>query len=140
MHGKITYIKLDDLAGTARDISPDCSSVSLGQSQDVADSTGFSPLGGSHSSEIGLNAHTLEVSGFVTTTTSATSAAGVIPPLRNNSATSSFEYGPDGNASGKLKKSGECLLTSYSEDYSTDAIPTFSASLQVTGAVTIGTF
>ena len=140
MHGKNTVFKLDDLAGTLRDISPDCTSVSFQQSQEVADSTGFGPLGGSHSSEIGLNTHTLDVSGHVTTVTSATSAAAVIPALRNNSSTSSFEYGPDGSATGKLKKSGECLLTSYSEEYSIDAIPTFSANFQVSGAVTVGTY
>lgn len=50
-----------------------------------------------------------------------------------------FVYHPQGSASGAPEWSGSFLLTSYSAPGGIDDAVTFSATLKVTGAITIGT-
>ncbi len=57
--------------------------------------------------------------------------------LGTATATSTWEYHPQGTASGKQKMSGECLLTSYSEPSSLDEAVTFSAEFQNSTAITV---
>ena len=51
-----------------------------------------------------------------------------------------FEYGPAGNTTGDIKYSGNAILTSYNISNGMSNEITFSATLQVTGGVTRGTF
>ena len=51
-----------------------------------------------------------------------------------------FEYGPAGNTAGMVKYSGNAILTSYNISNGMSNEITFSATLQVTGGVTRGTF
>ena len=55
------------------------------------------------------------------------------------SATLSFEYSPEGTAGGKVKYTGECILTSYSLSSPVGDVVGYSADLQVSGDVTRGT-
>ena len=52
----------------------------------------------------------------------------------------SFEYGPAGGGSGKVKQSGEAIITSYTVSSPVGDVVTFSISLQKTGDITEGTF
>lgn len=49
-----------------------------------------------------------------------------------------FVYGPGGSASGAIRYSGNCILTSYEPETGVDDVASFSAELQVTGAITRG--
>jgi hypothetical protein len=60
--------------------------------------------------------------------------------LYGKSATSSFEYGAEGNTAGDAKISGECRLESLDVDYAHEKEITFSATFAVDGALTEGTF
>ena len=51
-----------------------------------------------------------------------------------------FEYGPAGNGPGKVKYSGNAIVSSYSLSNGINNEVTFSATLQITGDVTVGTF
>ena len=52
----------------------------------------------------------------------------------------SYVYAPQGTASGKPKLSGECFLASASLPSGLDDAVTFSAELQNSGTVTVGTY
>jgi hypothetical protein len=54
-------------------------------------------------------------------------------------ATSSFQIGPEGTTSGNRKYTGECFLTNYVEQIVL-GVNKFTASFQVTGQVTVGTY
>lgn len=51
-----------------------------------------------------------------------------------------FVYGAEGSAAGKVKKSGNCILTGYETGSDVNDVTTFSASFQITGPVTRGVF
>lgn len=51
-----------------------------------------------------------------------------------------FVYGPAGNTTGAPRYSGTCMLTGYDIEGGVDGVASFSAELQVTGAVTRGVF
>ena len=53
---------------------------------------------------------------------------------------STFQYGPEGGTSGKQRRTGECVLTSYEVTYSENDVTKFSAELVATGTVTEDTF
>ena len=52
----------------------------------------------------------------------------------------SFVYGPAGSGVGSPRYSGTCMLTSYEIEGGVDDAASFSAELQVTGAITRGVF
>lgn len=60
--------------------------------------------------------------------------------VHKDNGTTSYEYGPVGNASGEKKYSGELMVTSYTVTYPHNADSTFTMELSSTGAVTPGTF
>lgn len=51
-----------------------------------------------------------------------------------------FEYGPAGNTAGMVKYSGNVILTSFNVSNDMGSEIKFTATLQVTGGVTRGTF
>jgi hypothetical protein len=60
--------------------------------------------------------------------------------LRTATATSSFEYGPAGSATGALKVLGECWITALTYDASvSDRVP-IAASFQVEGVPTLSVY
>ena len=58
--------------------------------------------------------------------------------LFGSSVTRSFEFSPDSTGSGKVKLTGECLITSLVERSRLGEIVVADAELQVDGVVTIG--
>jgi len=50
--------------------------------------------------------------------------------------TRAYEYFPQGNVAGRVRYSGNCIMTSYEIETSVDGAGTFSAEFQVTGDVT----
>jgi hypothetical protein len=133
VHGKSAAFKLDDSGGTLRDLSAYLDDVSMPRSIETAETTTF---GSSAKTYItGLTDATISISGKFDST-----ADGYLAGVVGQTATLSFEYGPEGTAGGKVKYSGECIMTSYEIGATVGDAVTASAELQITGAVTRGTW
>ena len=132
VHGKSSVYKLDNASGSLTDISAFVNNVDFPETADVAET---SVLGASNKTYIvGLKDATISLSGLFDATADAIFGAVV-----GQTATLSFEYSPEGTASGKIKYTGECILTNYAMSSPVGDVVAYSADLQVSGAVTRGT-
>ena len=122
-HGKSTDFALDDTGGTSRNLSNTLTDVGFPQTIDTAETTAFGASAKSYI--VGLKDSTFSVSGLWDATVDGY-LAGTEPASR------SFIYGPAG--------SGEAIMTNYSTSNPVGDVVTYSADLQVTGAVTRGTY
>ena len=130
-HGKSTDFAIDDTGGTSRNIADTLTDVSFPQTIDTAETTAF---GSSNKSYIvGLKDTTISVSGIWDATVDGY-ISGTEPASR------SFIYGPAGSTGGNVKYTGEAIMTNYSVSNPVGDVVTFSMDLQVTGAVTRGTY
>jgi len=133
VHGKSAAFKLDNAAGSLVDYSVYLEDISFPRSVETAETTTF---GSSAKSYItGLTDATISLSGKFDATADSTLAA-----VLGQSATLSFEYGPAGSTSGLVKYSGEAIMTSYEVGATVGDVVTASVELQVTGAITRGTW
>ena len=132
VHGKDSVFKLDNSGGSLTDISTYINSVDFPETADVAETTTLGD--GSKTYIVGLKDSTLSVAGLWDATADAIFGAVV-----GQSATLSFEYSPEGTASGKIKYTGEAILTSYAQNSPVGDVVSYSADFQVSGAVTRGT-
>ncbi|WP_427422659.1 hypothetical protein [Lysinibacillus fusiformis] len=137
-HGKDAYFAVDDSGGTLRNISSNVNNVSgLPSARALSDVTAFTDAGERFIP--GLQGAQFTVTGNADDT-ATTGTLTVLNGLRTASATSSFEYGPQSNTSGKVKYSGECWLENLTVDASvTDKVP-FSAQFRMDNGLTVGTF
>lgn len=137
-HGKNAAFLLDDSGGTLRNLSAFVDTVGgLPGARDLAEVTAFGDAG--TKSIPGLQNVSFSVSGHFDSV-ATTGPHAVLNSLRTATATATFEYGPEGNATGKTKLSGECWLTGYEVEAAVAEKVSFSAELQVDGTVTSGTF
>lgn len=133
VHGKSAAFKLDNSSGSLVDYSAYLEEVSMPRSIETAETTTF---GSSAKSYItGLSDATISISGKFDSAADATLVA-----VLGQAATLSFEYGPAGSSAGLVKYSGECIMTSYEIGASVGDVVTASVELQVTGAITRGTW
>ena len=131
-HGKDSVFKLDNASGSLTDISTYVNNVDFPESADVSETT---TLGADNKTYIaGLKDATISIAGLWDATADAIFGAVV-----GQSATLSYEYSPEGTASGKIKYTGEAILTSYAISSPVGEAVGYSADLQVSGAVTRGT-
>lgn len=132
VHGKDSVFKLDNSGGSLTDISAYVNNVDFPETADVAES---SVLGSSSKQYlVGLKDSTLGLTGFFDATADA-----IFGAVLGQSATLSFEYSPEGTSSGKVKYTGECILTNYALSSPVGDVVAYSADLQVSGAVTRAT-
>ena len=132
VHGSDSVFKLDNSGGSLTDISTYVNNVDFPETADVAET---STLGASNKTYIvGLKDATISLGGLFAATVDA-----ILGAVVGQSATLSFEYSPEGTGSGKVKYTGECILTSYTLSSPVGDVVGFSADLQVSGAVTRGT-
>lgn len=138
VHGKDAVFKLDDSGGTLRTLSTYIDEVSgLPGGRDLAEVTAFGDSG--VKSIPGLVDVSFSISGhFDSTATTGPNA--VINSLRSATSTATFEYGPEGGTTGKVRFTGECWLTSYEVEAEVDDKVSFEAEFQVDGTVTANTF
>jgi hypothetical protein len=138
VHGKDIAFQLDDSAGTLRNIRVDLNSVTgLPGARALSEVTAFGDQGTRNIP--GLETVTFSIAGHCDTA-ATTGVTTVLNGLRSATATSSFEYGPEGSASGKVKYTGECWLTDFSIDASvSDRVP-ITATFAVDGVVTPTTY
>lgn len=132
VHGKDSVFKLDNASGSSTDISAFVNNVDFPETADVAET---SVLGASNKTYlVGLKDATIGLTGFFDATADA-----IFGAVIGQSATLSFEYSPEGTASGKIKYTGECILTNYALSSPVGDVVAYSGDLQVSGAVTRGT-
>ena len=130
-HGKSTDFALDDTGGSSRNLSNTLTDVSFPQTIDTAETTAF---GSSNKSYIvGLKDGSFSVSGIWDATVDGY-LSGTEPASR------SFIYGPAGSTGGNVKYTGEAIMTNYSVSNPGGDVVTYSLDLQITGAVTRGTY
>ena len=132
-HGKNSVFKLDNSAGTLTDISNVLNNVSMPREIETVETTSF---GSSYRTYVvGFQNATISIEGTWDATVDA-HLAGIL----GQDATVSFEYGPEGSTSTYIKYSGEAYVTSYETSGAVGEVVTFSAELQVSGAITRGTW
>ena len=132
VHGKSVDFALDDTSGTSRNISDTLNSVDFPEVTETADTTAFGSS--SRSFIVGLESATMSISGLWDSTVDGYMKGGTEPASR------SFIYGPAGSTGGNVKYTGEAIMTNYSISSPVGDVVTFSVDLQVTGAVTRGTY
>ena len=132
VHGKSSVFKLDNASGSLTDISAFVNNVDFPETADVAET---SVLGASNKTYIvGLKDATISLSGLFDATVDA-----ILGAVVGQTATLSYEYSPEGTASGKIKYTGEAILTNYALSSPVGDVVAYSADLQCSGAVTRGT-
>lgn len=137
-HGKDSYFAVEDSAGsTLRNISPYIKNIDVTYANDQSDTTTKGAEG--HTYRPGLTTGTISITGLWDQTAS-TGSRTVLRSLVGVEITVGFEYGPEGNTSGQIKDSGECVLVSYKESSPIDDMVAFSAEFNISGDVTSGTF
>lgn len=132
-HGKNASFKLDDSGGTLTDISRKVTNVQMPQNAELLDVTAFQATAKEYIT--GFKDGKISFEGNADAAI-ATHLLGIL----GQEATVSFEYGPEGTASGKRKFTGEAVLIKYDETTQVSQANKFSAELQISGAVTVGTF
>ena len=137
VHGKGAAFKIDDSAGVLQTLTSYVDNVDFSNTVDVAETTTMGAEAKTYLS--GQSDATLSISGKYDSTAS-TGPDVILNGLRGLETTSTFEYGPEGGGSTKVKYSGECFLTAYNVSAPVGDIVTFTADFQVTGAITKGTF
>lgn len=138
-HGKDTYFSVEDsVASTLRNISPYLNTVGFSRQNDTHDTTTFTKTG--HTFVGGLTNGKITLNGLWDKTASTGSQTVLNSLLGLGTTTVGWEYGPEGNSSGKVKYSGEAVLESYDESAPVADLVSFTAVLQISGAVTTGTF
>lgn len=133
VHGKSADFRLDNSGGSLTDISSYLDNVSFPQPIETAETTTFGSS--SKSYIVGLKDSSISVSGKWDSTVDAHIAA-----ILGQAASLSFQYGPAGTTVSNIKYTGECFATSYDVSAPVGDVVTFSLELQVTGAVTRGTY
>ena len=140
VHGKSTAFKLDNSAGSVVDLSIYCDEVSFPRTIETGEITTFQASGGSKTYLVGLNDATISLSGKFHSTLDAHMAGVVSAQAAGTQVTGTFEYGPGGGTAGAIRYTGECIVTSYEVSSPVSDVVTWSAELQVTGAITRNTF
>lgn len=134
--GKAGVFKLDNAAGSLVDLSSYISNVDFPQDAQLLETT-----------TLGATARTY-ITGFKNATIAlqghwdgaSTAIDEHLAAILGHANTQTFEYGPEGSASTKIKYTGECRVTKYQNGTPVDGVVSWSADLQVTGAVTRTTF
>lgn len=136
--GKGSFILLDGVAGTGVDISAYSDSFSFPQPIDTHDTSVF-----------GVNAKQMvpgltdggqcDMSGPLDVAL-GTFVAGLKDAQAAGSTTSTLVWGPGGSVSGQIKQSAEVWVSSWDVSSAVGGRVEYSCSLQVTGAVTNGTW
>lgn len=133
-HGKATDIRLDNSGDVLTDISTLCDNVDFPEEIQASETTGFQPTGDARTYVVGLRGATISLGGKWSATLDA-HLNGV-----RGTGDLDFQYGPAGPTTGNPQYTGKCMLTSYQVTTPFDGPATFSAQLQITGAVTRGTY
>jgi hypothetical protein len=131
--GILTDFRIDNSGGSLTDISTQCKMVDLSNDVESFDVTAFQSTNKEYL--VGFTDGKFAFDGFFDGTINAH-----LMGILGQEATVSVQWGPEGSASGKPKFTCEGFLTSYKPTSAVNAPNTFSAAIQVTGAITVGTY
>ena len=136
---KVAKFLITDSGGTAnRDLSAYVTSIGgLPGTRNLNEATAIGDSGATF--HPGLENVTISLSGHFDDT-ATTGPDALLGPLRTHTAAVAFSYGPKGNTSGFVKYSGTFWMTEYTVDASVGSLVLWTASLQVEGVVTRGTW
>jgi hypothetical protein len=137
VHGKGAVFKIDNAAGTLQTLTAYITGADFGNTVDTAETTTMGSEVKTYVS--GQSDGTLSISGNYDST-AATGPDVVLNGIIGLETTSTFEYGPEGSTTGKIKYTGECFLTAYNISAPVGDVVTFTADFQVTGAITKTTY
>lgn len=136
--GHVGWFALDNIAGTLTNIQSYIDNVSVPQNVDMLDvsvlgtaAKGFIP-GLTDGDQISISGPYDVAIHTHLTALKAGQAAG--------SSTASYRWGPGGSVAAQASVLGECWLASYQLSTSVSGRAEYSATLQVSGSVTNGTF
>lgn len=131
-HGKDSVITV-----ATQNITPYVKTVDFNRSQDANDTTTKGAEGKTY--RPGLTDGEIRLTGLWDDT-ATTGSYTVLQALMDSETTTTFEWGPEGSTSGMIKYSGSCCLTQYDESSPVDDMVAFTATLKISGTVTVGTY
>lgn len=137
-HGSNSYIGIHD-GSSVQNISPYCKTIDVSQSRTANDTTTKGATGMTYRG--GLTDGEVKIAGLWDDTASSGSRT-VFATIKATAtgAISSVEWGPEGNASGDVKETFAGVLTQYDESSPVDDLVAFTATIKISGAITVGTF
>lgn len=137
-HGKGAVFKIDDSGGTLRDIGGHVDNVSgLPGARALSEVTSYGDDGERFIP--GTEGTTFTVTGQFDSTAS-TGSATVLNSLRTAANTATYEYGPEGGATGDIKYTGECWMENFTVDASVKEKVPFSATFRTDNAIGVSAF
>jgi len=135
--GYLGDFRLDNAAGTLTNLQPYIDTVSVSQSGETLDVSALGTVAKAYI--VGMQDGSISFGGAYDTTV-ATHLSAVRAAHAAGTATVSFQWGPGGSVAGQAKITGEAILTGYDLSTSTGGRAEYSATLQISGVVTNGTF
>ena len=131
-HGKDTVFKLDTVAsGNAlTDISSYTDTSDLARTIETGETTTFGADNKTY--VIGLADATISLGGKWDEDLDEVMVGG-------NQIIRDFQYNPEGETSGRVEYTGDCILTNYTISNPLEDVVMWSADMQITGAVSRGT-
>jgi hypothetical protein len=132
VHGKNAVFSIDNAATSLTDITAYVTGVDFPRTADTAETSVFGVS--SKTYVVGLKDATISIEGVWDPTVDAV-LDGILGTVAG-----SFEYGPEGDTAADIKYTGECICTAYSPPATISDAGKFSATFQVTGDVTRGTY
>ena len=129
---------LDNVAGSLTELSPYIDSAGVPQPVEVLDVSAFGTTAKANIPGL-TDGGVIPLKGPLDTTLYSHFAA-VKAGQAAGSSTATFNFAPAGSVSGYPKISGECNISAFEVSSSVGGRAEWSASLQITGAVTNGTY
>lgn len=136
--GTVSWFGLDNAAGSVTNLQPYIDDLKLPQTTQQLEVSTFGTAAKAFVPGL-TNGDTISISGPYDVTVHS-HLTGLKAAQEAGTASHSFLWGPGGSVSAQAKVLGECLLASYELSSGVGGRVEYSASLQVTGAVTNGTF
>lgn len=136
--GTVSFVALDNAAGSPTNLSPYADNFAWPQTVQTLDVSVFGTASKAFVNGL-TDGDTVTMSGPYDVTLH-THLTAVKAAQAAGSSTCTIQWGPGGSVSGQAKVSAEAWLTSYQLQSGVGGRAEYSASLQVTGAVTNGTW
>lgn len=132
-HGRLTAFKIEDSGSTLRSIGDALRDVSFPITVDTPETTAFGSLVKTY--VVGIKDARFSCSGMFDATYD-----GYLQGIFGLEASRTFEYGPEGEVTGRVRYTGEAFLTSYQIAGTVSDMVSASAEFQVTGPITRNTW
>ena len=136
--GTVSYFSLDTAGGAGTNLSPYIDTLSVPQTTEMLDVSVFGTAAKGFIPGL-TNGDVITLSGPLDVAMHSHLVA-LKAAQEAGTASHSFVWGPGGSVASQAKISGECLLAAYEPSSGVAGRVEFSASLQITGAVTNGTW